>query len=84
MSRFNQLICCSFTALIAAAFSCGHVAAQDIFTFMRSPVRSQPVYDFRDHTSLGEKIVTVIASLVLALVLIGIFQIYTMVKVAFF
>ena len=84
MSRFNQLICCSFTALIAAAFSCEHVAAQDIFTFMRSPVRSQPVYDFRDHTSLGEKIVTVIAFLVLALVLIGMYEIYPMIKVAFF
>ncbi len=42
MSRFNQLICCSLTALITTAFSYGPVAAQDMFTFMRPPVLSQP------------------------------------------
>jgi hypothetical protein len=83
MSRFNQLICGSFTALITAAFSCGPVAAQDIFTFMRPPALSQPVYDIRNYTTLGEKIVTVVAFLVLALVLIGLFHIYPIIKAAF-
>lgn len=49
MSRFNQLICCAFTALITAALSCGPVAAQDIFTFMRPPVLSQPVPQTTEH-----------------------------------
>lgn len=42
MSKFNQLICCSFATLIAAALSYGPVSAQDMFTFMRPPALSQP------------------------------------------
>jgi lipoprotein-anchoring transpeptidase ErfK/SrfK len=42
MSKFNKLIFCSLAALIAAALSCRPVAAQDMFTFMRPPVVSQP------------------------------------------
>ena len=41
MSKFHQLICCSLTALVAAALSCGPVAAQDLFTFMRPPALSE-------------------------------------------
>jgi lipoprotein-anchoring transpeptidase ErfK/SrfK len=43
MSKSNQLICCSLTALIVAALSYGPAVAQDMFTFMRPPVLSQPV-----------------------------------------
>ena len=42
MSKSNQLICCSLTALIVAALSYGPAVAQDMFTFMRPPVLSQP------------------------------------------
>jgi lipoprotein-anchoring transpeptidase ErfK/SrfK len=41
MSKFSQLICL-LTALIAVALSYGPVAAQDMFTFMRPPLLSQP------------------------------------------
>jgi lipoprotein-anchoring transpeptidase ErfK/SrfK len=41
MSKFKQLICL-LTALIAVALSYGPVAAQDMFTFMRPPLLSQP------------------------------------------
>jgi lipoprotein-anchoring transpeptidase ErfK/SrfK len=42
MSKFYRLICCPLIVLIAAALSYGPVAAQDMFTFMRPPVLSQP------------------------------------------
>ena len=42
MSKFNQLICCSLTALIVTALSYGPAVAQDMFTYMRPPVLSQP------------------------------------------
>jgi lipoprotein-anchoring transpeptidase ErfK/SrfK len=41
MSKFNKLICCSLTALIAAAFPCRRAVAQDMFTFMRPPMVSE-------------------------------------------
>jgi hypothetical protein len=42
------------------------------------------MYDSRNHTNLGEKIVTVVTFLVLALVLFGIFYAYRVIEAAFF
>ena len=42
------------------------------------------MYDSRNHTNLGEKIVTVIGILFLVLVVIGIFYIYRVIEAAFF
>jgi lipoprotein-anchoring transpeptidase ErfK/SrfK len=44
MSSFSQLVRCELVALIAgAALLCGPAGAQDMFTFMRPPVLSQPM-----------------------------------------
>ncbi len=43
MSKFSQLICCAVTALIVGTLLHGPVAAQDLFTFFRPPMLSQPV-----------------------------------------
>jgi lipoprotein-anchoring transpeptidase ErfK/SrfK len=42
MSKLNQRISWSLTALIVAALCHGPAGAQDIFTFMRPPVYSEP------------------------------------------
>ena len=42
MLKFTKLICCFLTALIVPALPHGPAAAQDMFTFMRPPVLSQP------------------------------------------
>ncbi len=43
MSKSSQFICCTVTALIAGTLLHKPVAAQDLFTFLRPPMLSQPV-----------------------------------------